>query len=357
MKRIIVSVTNDLTTDQRVEKVCNTLVNNGFDLLLIGRQLPNSKKINRNYKTKRLKLLFKRGFLFYAEYNCRLFFKLLFLKKDILLANDLDTLLPNYVISKFFKIPLVFDSHELFSELPSVQHRFSKKVWKFIEKLLLPKIKHTITVSDSIANWYKKNYGIRASVIKNYPTLKNVPFTQQFEDYIIYQGALNKGRGLKVLLQAMKNISLVKLIIAGDGPIKRELEVFISKNNLSKKVTLLGNIPPTELIKITKRACLGVSLEEDLGLSYRYSLPNKLFDYIQAKIPVVVTNLPEIKSVVETYEVGEIITKHNPKNISQAILKILQHKKIYYKGGLEKAAKELVWEHQENTLITIFRNI
>ncbi len=99
LKRIIVSVSNDLATDQRIEKICATLQELNYDILLVGRKLKNSLPLYRNYKTKRIHLFFNKGFLFYAEYNIRLFFLLLFSKKEILLANDLDTLLPNFLVS------------------------------------------------------------------------------------------------------------------------------------------------------------------------------------------------------------------------------------------------------------------
>ena len=155
MKRIIVSVTNDLTTDQRVDKVCNTLSKMGFKVLLIGRKFKNSEKLNRNYNTFRFKLLFNKGFLFYAEYNLRLFFKLFFIKKEILLSNDLDTLLPNYLISKIFKTKLVYDSHELFTEVPELINRpFVQNFWLTIEKNILPNIKNCYTVNSEIAKIY-----------------------------------------------------------------------------------------------------------------------------------------------------------------------------------------------------------
>ena len=114
MKNIIISVTNDLTTDQRVEKICDTLYENKYTITLIGRKLKNSTPISRKYKTQRMSLFFNKGFLFYAEYNIRLFLKLLFLKKDIVVANDLDTLLANYLISKLQSKRIIYDSHELF---------------------------------------------------------------------------------------------------------------------------------------------------------------------------------------------------------------------------------------------------
>lgn len=356
MKRILVSVTNDLVTDQRVHKVCTTLTQMNFDVLLIGRNLKNSKKINRTYKTTRIKLLFNTGFLFYAEYNLRLFLKLLFLKKDMLLSNDLDTLLPNHLVSKLNRIPLVFDSHELFSELPSIQGRYSQKVWRFLERWLVPKQKNIITVSGSIANWFEEKYNVKPLVIKNLPTYKKTPFFQPQNKYILYQGALNKGRGLLALIEAMQTIN-VPLKIAGDGPYKSKIQEKIIEFKVENRVELLGNICPEDLFNITQKAILGISLEEDMGLSYRFSLPNKLFDYIQAKTPVVTTYLPEIKKIVETYKVGEIIKDHSPKNITIAVNNVLKNGKCFYEANLEKASKELIWENQEELLRTIFRNV
>jgi len=123
LKRIVISVTNDLTTDQRVEKTCEVLSDIGYEVLLVGRRLKKSLPIQRNYRTVRFYLLFNKGFLFYAEFNIRLFIFLLFTKKNILFSNDLDTLLPNYLLSLLQRKTLVFDSHELFSEIPELVHK------------------------------------------------------------------------------------------------------------------------------------------------------------------------------------------------------------------------------------------
>ncbi len=165
MPRIIISATNDLSTDQRIKKICETLFELNFDIVLIGRKLKSSLPLKRKYRTIRMKLLFNKGFLFYAEYNLRLFFQLLFLKKDILLSNDLDTLLPNFLISKIFSKKLVYDSHELFTEVPELISRPKvQKVWIKLEKYILPKLNNVYTVNNTIANYYSKKYGIPSAL-------------------------------------------------------------------------------------------------------------------------------------------------------------------------------------------------
>lgn len=358
LKRIIVSVTNDLVTDQRVFKVCKTLGKLNFDILLIGRKFKNSPKIDRSYKTYRMRLLFNNGVLFYAEYNLRLFFKLLVSKKSVLLSNDLDTLLPNYLVSRIQNKKLVYDSHELFTEMPSVQNKFSQKIWRLLDQWLLPKLIYFYTVCDPISKWYEKKYSVKSEVIKNLPLRKNVKFKEPSEYYILYQGALNSGRGLIPLIKAMPFINNhITLKIAGQGPYKDKITKAILEYNLSDRIELLGNINPIDLVPITQNAIAGVSLEEDLGLSYRYSLPNKLFDYIQAKTPVISTYLPGIKNIVETYNVGEVIKDHSPENIAKTINKLLANGKTHYKKKLEKASKELIWENQEEDLLKIFRRV
>ena len=360
MKKIIISVTNDLITDQRLEKVCNTLFQNGFNILLIGRKLKNSEPINRNYQTKRFKLLFNNGFLFYAEYNFRLFFYLLFIKKDILLANDLDTLMANYLISKLQRKKIVLDCHELFPEIPELVHRKRvKNFWLFLEKMLVPKIEKKYTVCDSIANYYLEKYQTYFEVFKNLPYKKEIekgsfPFDTKDKKIILYQGAINIGRGLELLIETMKYLDNHLFIIIGYGDIFLKLKEKVSTEKLEDRVFFLGKMAPESLHKITPLADLGISLEEDLGLNYRFALPNKIFDYIQAEIPILISDLPEMKKVVLEYKVGEIVTNRNPKEIGIQIEMLLEKD---FSNQLKIAKKELVWENQEENILNFFNKI
>jgi len=361
LKKIIVTVTNDLTSDQRVHKVCRTLHNAGYDVFLIGRKLSNSKPLNRSYRTKRISLLFNKGVLFYAEFNLRLFFVLLFYKKDVLLANDLDTLLPNYLISKLQIKKLVYDSHELFSEIPELVNKpFTKKVWRSLERLVLPNLKNTYTVSNSIADYYDKKYQTKFKVIRNLPLMirtiskGNFSFDHKGEKIILYQGALNIGRGLELIINTMPFISNCILVIIGNGDIIKNLKSYVKNINLVKKVRFLESLTPNELQKITPLANIGISIEEDLGLNYRFSLPNKIFDYINAEVPILVSNLPEMRKIIDTHKVGEIVKERSPQKLALQIKELL---KKDYSEELKKAKKELIWENQEEELLAIFRNI
>ena len=359
MKRIIVTVSNDLVTDQRVHKMCCTLIEMGYDLLLIGRKHGSQETLYRDYATKRISMLFHRGFLFYAELNLRLFFLLLFTKKEVLFSNDLDTLIPNYFVAKLQRKELIFDSHELFSEIPELKHRkLIKQFWLTIERWILPKLTKVITVSDAIKKHYKNLYGIEAVVIRNLPLEKSVhqqsfPFPTENKNIILYQGAVNIGRGIELMLETIKLLDNCVLVIIGTGDIIEVLKQKVSSQTLENKVRFMGKVLPKDLKQFTPNATIGLSLEEDIGLNYRYALPNKLFDYIQAEVPVIVADLPEMKKLVETYQVGEILRERSPKSLAKLILKVISNN---YTIALQKAKRELTWTREKDKLIRLLNS-
>ena len=360
MKRILISVTNDLTTDQRVEKTCEVLSEIGYDVLLVGRKLKKSLPIQRNYKTIRFRLLFNKGFLFYAEFNIRLFIFLLFTKKDLLFSNDLDTLLPNYIIGKLQNKKLVFDSHELFSEIPELVNKQQvKNVWLYLEKTIIPKLKNVITVSDSIKNHYHNLYGISPIVVRNIPKIKkisqkNFEIDAKGKKVILYQGSVNIGRGIELMIDTMALLDEYLFIVIGDGDILEQLKEKVSNLSLHNKVKFLGKKTPEELKELTPNATIGMSLEEDLGLNYRYALPNKIFDYLHANVPVIVADLPEMRSLIKKHPIGEILTERTPKTLAKIIIYMTN---ISYEKELKTAKKELNWSKEKEKLISIFSKL
>lgn len=359
-QRAIVSVINDLVTDQRVSRTCNTLQNMGFDVLLVGRKLPESHPINRNYKTKRFRLLFRKKAVFYAEYNLRLFFYLLFKKADLLISNDIDTALANKWINFIKKTPFIIDCHEYFSEVPELIGRVRvQRFWKRIERKTLPKANFVITVNHSLAKIFKTEFNIDAKVVRN------VPYKSKNDDgyipikntkYIIYQGAINVDRGIEEMIQAMEFVPNYTFVIAGDGDILDDLKKNVEQLSWKNRIIFLGKLQPDELKGYTRNAELGVSLEQATCLNYKYCLPNKLFDYIQAGVPVLASDLVEVKKIVLQYNVGEILVSHQPKQMAKQINDMLSNKEqlAVYKANTKKAADELCWENESKVLEEIF---
>ena len=357
-QKIIVSVTNDLTTDQRAGKICNTLTELGYEVLLVGRYLKNSSPIQRNYETKRFQLWFNKGPLFYANYNIRLFIFMFWYKPNTLWSNDLDALPCNFLYAKLKPVKLIFDSHEYFTEVPElINSPLKQHCWKALERFMLPKLKKVLTVSQSIANLYEKEYNINVQLLRNVPLLNKK--TTEVENIkvagkkiIIYQGAINVNRGIEQMVLSMLHLENAILYIVGAGDISDKIKKLIETNHLSQKVSMLGRIPLEKLYNYTLQADLGLSLEEDKGLNYRFSLPNKLFDYIQAEIPVLVANLPEMEKLVKQYQVGEIIENHTPEHIASKIKSMLANEPqiAIWKANCKNAAQELNWETETQFL-------
>lgn len=367
MKKIIISVTNDIVTDQRVLRIANTLSQKGYEIFIVGRKMARSLIASGlQFKYKRFQMIFQKGPLFYFCFNFRLFFFLLVKKSDILLANDLDTLLPNFLISRLKKKPLVYDSHEYFTEVPElIDRKIVQRIWLLLERSILPRIHYTYSVSSSIADKYNEKYSIDMIVIRNLPS-RNNSVAKHVDIHglngakmILYQGTLNTGRGLDIAIKAMEYISDAVLVIVGDGPDRKRLENIVSSLNLSDKIRFLGRVLPTELNDITNQADLGISLEENLGLSYYYALPNKLFDYIHAEVPVLVSSFPEMGELVKKYGIGEVLESRDPGHVANKIIDMLfnTNKIIEWKSNLVIAARELCWENEEEILIKLFNRI
>jgi glycosyltransferase involved in cell wall biosynthesis len=354
-------VTNDIVTDQRVNRIAGSLCNLPADILIAGISLMKSPAAI-SHKTKRFRMLFKKGPLFYAEYNLRLFFWLLFKRADAIVANDLDSLPASFLAARLRGITLIYDSHEYFTELPELVDRKNvRKIWEFIERIMLPKISHSYTVSASIAKAYAEKYGLNMEVIRNLPrqikSVNRASSVMPEEKIIIYQGALNMGRGLESAIRAMKYLNNVRLEIAGSGYLENELRKLASDLNLQDKVIFLGRLLPPDLQQHTCRAHLGISLEENKGLNYYYALPNKLFDYIQARIPVLVSDLPEMAAVVDEYGVGRVIHTDSPHELSEVMNEMLTNIPLRkeWQKNLVKASQELCWEKEEPRLLEIYR--
>lgn len=361
-KTVFVAVTNDISTDQRVHKVCEYLINKGYEIEVFGRVLPDTFEVKRRYKIIRKRLWFNHNFLFYAEYNLRLLWFLLFHKYDYIISNDLDTLPASYIGSKIQKNKLIYDSHEFFTETPELQGRkFVQNFWLIIERFFVPKLKYALTVSQPIAEIYKKKYGVNFKLLRNLPELERIVKVEKVKfptdnKVVLYQGVLNPGRGIKPMIDALNFLEGVDLVVIGYGKVKDELIAYSKNKNLESRVHFLGRIAYEKLPNYSRIANIGMVLEEPLGKSFEYSLPNKLFDFTHVNIPIIASSLVEVKKIVDRYKIGLMIENYEPKHIASVINRLLTDKNLIQeiKSNQERAKLDLCWENDVKVLDSYF---
>jgi glycosyltransferase involved in cell wall biosynthesis len=357
--RIIFTVTNDLNYDQRMIRICNSLVVNGYEVKLVGRKFNDSAPLeNKSFRQKRIKLFFKKTFGFYGEYNIKLFFYLLFQKADVLCCIDLDTMLPVYFASLLKRKARVYDAHEYFSQLKEIVTRPGVyRVWHFIERNFVPKFINGYTVSEGIADELLRNYNVKYEVIRNVPLLKPARNGVTFGDekILLYQGSVNEGRGFEYLIPAMKNVGAV-LHIYGDGNFLEEATKMANGSQLQSKVVFKGKFLPKGLDLITQNAYAGINLVEPFGKSQLLSLTNKFFDYIQNELPQVTMDFPEYKKINDECEVALLLEDLSIASVEKS-LNILLEDHLFYnrlKQNCKKAREKYNWENEEKKLLRFY---
>ena len=337
------------------------MVNNHFEVTLIGRRLKSSISLKRPYSTIRFSLFFNKGFLFYADYNLRLFIFLLFNKFDVYHSNDLDTLLPMWLISSLRKKPIVYDSHEYFLGVPEIQNRFIvKKVWTSIEQFIFPKLQYVFTVNNSIADLYFQDYNSRPNVIRNLPTVsynskkesRNHLGLPENKSIVILQGAgINLDRGSEELIEAIASQNKYFLCIVGTGDVIERLKERAKENDLHKKVLFIPPQSYDKMMQYTMNCDVGVSLDKNNNVNYQFSLPNKIFDYSKAVIPFISTNLVEIKKIVEEFQTGVLIKSLSSKDILEGLDRAIELKKSpFFSKKVLKMNTTLNWEKEVEIL-------
>jgi glycosyltransferase involved in cell wall biosynthesis len=357
---LVFTVTTDLTYDQRMIRICTSLANAGYAVTLVGRKLSSSLPLSAQpFTQKRINCFFEKGKLFYAEYNIRLFFYLLFKKMDCICAIDLDSILPCYFISKIKKIKRVYDAHELFCEMKEIATRPGiYKMWKMIERFTVPKFTLGYTVNQPIADEFKKMYNVNYEVIRNIALLRDINHLPKKEKFILYQGAVNEGRSFETLIPAMAAVGC-KLIICGDGNFMQQAQQLVNENNLQHKVIFKGKIKPDELRAITQQAYIGITLFDDKGLSNYYSLANRFFDYLHAGIPQLCVNYPVYKEINNQLHIAVLADDISAKNLALQLNNLLANEVVYnsLQQNCLKAREVLNWQQEEKKLVSFYNRI
>lgn len=353
-------MTNELAYDQRMQRICTSLAQNGYAVTLVGFRFGQPPPLpDLPFRQRRLRCWFRRGKLLYAEYNLRLFLFLLFHRMDAVCAIDLDTIVPCYYVSRLKGIKRVYDAHELFTGLKEVVSRPGiQKAWEKVERRFVPRFKKGYTVSDSIAEVFRQRYGVDYATISNMPVLRPLDPAMATEPFILYQGFVNEARGFEYLVPAMKMVK-APVVVCGDGNFMPRLKELIRQNGVEDKFIFKGMMTPEQLWPVTQRARVGIALAENEGLNQYLALPNKFFDYLHAGLPQVTMNYPEYRAFNSRFEVALLLDDLEPGHIASALNKLLDDDVLYQSLHEQclKAREEMNWAKEEQKLLHFYRDL
>lgn len=362
---VVVCSTSHPVYDQRLAKVCNTLCVSGNKVLQIGRSKSKnqSKNLGKDWEILLIHCFFNEGFLFYAEYNLRLFLALLRLKAKIYCANDADTIMACGVASVLMQTTLFYDSHEYFTESPELKGRpIVKKVWDVIERCFVTRVCTFYTVSQSLVEIFEKKFGRQVHLVRNLPyrcdlSIVGENVDSHNEKIILYQGVVNVGRGLHEAIDMMEFLPEYELWIAGEGDISREIKAYAASKDFSPRIKLLGMLKPDDLREVTRKARYGLNLLDSDNPNYYYSLANKFFDYLVQGVPCITMNFPEYAEVFKMYNAGILIDRLNADVIATKIREIDQSDPSIFNAMVANAkllSEEYNWENESVKLISLY---
>ena len=392
---MVVAATTDLVHDQRLQRSCASLAAAGYRVRLVGWQRPASAPLApQPFGQHRLRGWFQRGKLFYVEYNLRLLAYLLSQRADLWVSADLDAALPTWLRARLGGQPFGYDAHELFPEVPEVVARPAvRRVWRWVENFIVPRARLRYTVGPALAALFAQRHpGCPFGVVRNVPEFSSsvlrikseeseagtlaAPNTQHSTPNIqpptpdpqppilLYQGALNAGRGLAELLVALPQFSAqlpARLLVCGEGDLSDTLRARAAGLGLlaSGQVEFRGFVRPPALRQLTAQATVGIMLLENVGLSYYYSLANKFFDYVRAGIPQLCVDFPEYRALNAEYEVALLVPDLAPATLVAALARLLPDGRpgeLYQRlaANCARARQHWCWENEEPTLLALY---
>lgn len=376
MNNLHISLT-EFRNESRVLKQTNSLTDNGFfKHIYIAALHENDLRKEQNYSekitcerfsltTRKLPKNFIIQLFKYLEYCFRVLF--FYQKKDINVVNvhSLALLPLGYVLKKIYKAQLVYDAHELETETNGYKG-FRQKLSKWLEKKLINKADMTLVVSESIADWYANEYNIaRPPVVLNAPNTRELKINNHFREQLgirkdqiilLYQGGLASGRGVHLILEAFKQRKDDKVVAVfmGYGSLEADIKIAAEQHS---NIYFFPAVPPQVVLEYTASADFGISLIENTCLSYYYCMPNKLFEYAMAGLPVLVSNMKDMSELVTRYAMGAVISDFSADGINQAVDNFLEQDLTRMKANAYQAACENAWEVQEQKMLAAYQQL
>ena len=342
--RIVMAVSNDLLTDQRVMRHVEALREAGYEVDTVCRT--------------DFSVRWQKGWRFYAAFNWRLWREVRLRVKElkgqrmIVWANDTDTLLGCW-LAAHGRCKLVMDAHELFPEVPEIQEKpLVKWVWRTIEKWLMPKCDALITVCQSIADYYREKLGVQMTVVRNLSSYELGVMSYELGDNVLlYAGKVNVGRGVDWAIDALEWLPECRLIVAGDGDLLEEMKAYAAQKAWSDRVEFTGRLLPEAMTALAAKADVGLVMLEDKGLSYHFALPNRVGTFVQAGVPMVVSDLPEMARVVRTFGVGAVMERQGTLGLVDAVKAVLARN--WKDDDFAAAREDMDWNKEKQKLIDL----
>ena len=355
--KVIICSTSFHETDRRLMRIVDALIEENYKVEWMSRSNLDSQKAGSKITHTILKTLFKRGPLFYLEYNFRLFLKLLSRKQSIVCAVDLDTA-PGVCWARRVKRHIItYDAHEIFYEVPELTDKPIKKyIWKSVARNYLPKIKYNYTVNQSLAGHYSAHYKTDYTVIRNIPPKQKTGLSsKKFTKTLVYLGVLNEGRGVELAIECMRRKQDYQLLLMGEGDLSDQLRE--QADGLSN-VTFLGQVPPEEVHEKLQQADIGLNILIASSLNYKLSLANKFFDYLQAGLPSINMDYPEYNNILDRHQVGIAIQEYSVDHLSNAI-DFLSDSELYtkLKNNCLQFRELYDWNIEKEKLIQLYSTI
>lgn len=380
--KVAMLVLNTLTHDARVRKEAATLARAGYDVTVLAYQdgmLPAVEETD-GFHIQRIALWSDeqrhpgiRQPLRYLEFTVRAAHLLAAMDPDVCHAHAVQALPACWLASRVKRCHLIYDAHEYergrdFSSARNIP-ALMKLAWSLPESLFIRKGK-VITVSDSLATALAETYQIpRPLVLRNVPesctqTPESDWLSKNYDlsdgsPIVLYQGKLSQGRGLENLLRSAQFLPGVVIAIVGDGPLEDELRSLSRELLHPAQVVFAGRVPLSLLPQVTQSAQVGAVLTQNTCLNHYYSLPNKLFEYVHAGIPVVGSDLPEIADIIDKYEIGKVVDPESPQSIASGIRSLVHDPDRYQRAKCR--TKHMVddynWRIESQKLLTFYRRL
>ncbi|MBL0294003.1 MAG: glycosyltransferase [Saprospiraceae bacterium] len=353
-KKIVVLITSNFDFDQRMQRIVNTMTHLGYKVTVLS---PYVSDETNGIDLVRLMTFFKKGKGFYLVYNLLAFVHVLFNKNQIIYTVDMDTAWVGYFYKKIFKCCWILDMHEYFSEMPEIAGSlFVKNIWAFTEKMTITACDIAISVSPSLQSLLELQFKRKVWLVRSLPYLQDKASSKNEhtikEKVIIYQGALNEGRGLEYLVDIWAHMPpRFTLALYGEGTISNLLKRMVKDRKMDDQVKFYGKLKPDQLKNETQNAWLGLNLLSNRDLNSFHSLANKFFDYVQAEIPQITHSFPNYKLLNEEFEVAALLKYHDQSMIDLILeLEKDEAKYQYLKSNTFKAKKVWNWQNEEKVI-------